>query len=356
MRAEGQETEGSFVISNSESKLSWVDQLLRGFNHLPGPTWLFYFGLGSVLILVLSLSMWLEGVVPAGTFIPAHIYLASTLPFFLLVMDNLNQRAASALDGMRPVLDVEEGVLSSFHQRLITLPGLPALVSMVFALVFVFLTEALSGATYQIELFEGYPISAGGLRLIYLASWCFFGVFIYHTIYQLNLVNQIYSNHVKVNLYRMNPLHGLSNLSAWSAICLILAPYGFLLINPTVQLADPITLVFYIFVTFIAVVTFIWPQLGINRLQRKEKARLLDEAKKRYEKLLLELHRRVDQGEYNQIAALNPGFNLVEAELATIKRTPTWPWQPETIRWFVSALVSPIFIWLIQFLLLRIFE
>lgn len=356
MRTEGKETATSYVRSNSESKLSWVDQLLEVINRLPGPTLLSNIGLGIVLIVLLSVSAWLEGVVPAGTFIPAHVYLASTLPFFLYVMDVLNQRAASALEGMRPVLDMDEGEHSSFHRRLTTLPGLPALLAIGFALMFVFLTEAIGGAPYQLELFAGYPVSTGGLRLIYLASWCFFGMFIYHTIYQLKLVNQIYSNHIRVNLYRLNPLHGLSNLSAWSAVCLIVAPYGFLLINPAAQLTDPITLVFYIFVTFIAVVTFIWPQLGINRLQRKEKARLLDEAKKRYEKLLQELHSRVDQGEYDQIAALNPGFNLVEAELATIKRTPTWPWQPETLRWFISALVTPLFVWLVQFLLPRIFE
>ncbi len=292
---------------------------------------------------------------PPGKFLLTHIFLSGTISFFLATTASLNKRALSALDEMRPVLTLEEKQLHLMRQKLTKMPAFPALLSSLFLLGFVFITEAIGGKPYQVEVLEGFLISSVGLRLIYLGSWWFFGTFIYHTIYQLWQVNKIYTHFTKINLYRKGPLYGLSRLTAFSAASLMVPPYGFLLISSsTINLSDPIILVFYAIITCIAIATFLWPQLGINRLQRREKAQLVDEANQRYEQLLAEFHHRVDQRAFDQLSSLDPGFSLIEAELKRLKGTSTWPWQPETLRWFISALVSPLLVWLIQFLLPRL--
>jgi hypothetical protein len=39
----------------------------------------------------------------------------------------------------------------------------------------------------------------------------------------------------------------------------------------------------------------------------------------------------------------------LEIEENALKKVSTWPWQPETARYLVSALFLPLVIWLIQF-------
>jgi hypothetical protein len=176
---------------------------------------------------------------------------------------------------------------------------------------------------------------------------------VYHTAHQLVVINRIYTLHTKINLFRMKPLYAFSNLTALTAGSLIVSPYGFLWVNPEVSINDPVILGFYTLITSIAVVTFIWPQLGIHRLQNSEKDRLLEEANQRFEAAVAELHRNVDDNNYEGMDNLNLAFLNLEKEINTIRRTSTWPWQPETIRWLFTALVLPLGLWLLQFFLQR---
>ena len=51
--------------------------------------------------------------------------------------------------------------------------------------------------------------------------------------------------------------------------------------------------------------------------------------------------------------ALNKAIGALEIELRAIDRTPTWPWQPETLRWIIGALMFPVILFVLQFLIGR---
>jgi hypothetical protein len=146
----------------------------------------------------------------------------------------------------------------------------------------------------------------------------------------------------------MKPLYGFSNLTALTAGSLIILPYGFLYIEPTMKLTHPIVLGTYLLISGMAFLTFLIPQLGIHRIQNQEKRRLLDEAYRRYERTVNELHQQVDQGNYKEMANLSIAFGSLEMEINTITKTKTWPWQPETLRWLLTALVLPLLMWIAQ--------
>jgi hypothetical protein len=55
-----------------------------------------------------------------------------------------------------------------------------------------------------------------------------------------------------------------------------------------------------------------------------------------------ELHERVDQGKIKETGDLSSTLTLLEKELKRVKAIPIWPWDPETLRWLVTALVLPI--------------
>jgi hypothetical protein len=62
----------------------------------------------------------------------------------------------------------------------------------------------------------------------------------------------------------------------------------------------------------------------------------------------------VDAGELDQMNDLRVTMTNLEMELNTLKGIHTWPWQPETVRWLITALVLPLGLWLIQSVLQRV--
>jgi len=101
---------------------------------------------------------------------------------------------------------------------------------------------------------------------------------------------------------------------------------------------------------------FLLPLLGIR-------ARLMtakEEATLRNNQLInrgfAELQRKVERGsveEINRIRAANSALLEYRHELSKIS---TWPWDPATLRTFITALLVPMTTWVVQQLLLRTFS
>jgi hypothetical protein len=101
--------------------------------------------------------------------------------------------------------------------------------------------------------------------------------------------------------------------------------YGFLIVNPNVPINDPIVIVWVIIFILTAVVTFLWPQLGMHRLQELEQERLIDGAYQRLEATINELHEQLDQGTLDKMEELNFAIASLEIELNSLKKIRTWP-------------------------------
>jgi hypothetical protein len=103
-----------------------------------------------------------------------------------------------------------------------------------------------------------------------------------------------------------------------------------------------------------AVATFLLPLLGIHRQLAREKERMLQEMGHRMEAAVAELHRRVDDNDLARMDDLNKTLASLEIERAALERVPTWPWQLETLRSLVAALLLPLALWLVQVFLQRL--
>lgn len=129
---------------------------------------------------------------------------------------------------------------------------------------------------------------------------------------------------------------------------------GWLIVNPFIEINDPYVFVMYLFILLLASVVFLWPQLGIHRLQIDEQERLLEEANQRYEAMIGELHQRVDTGDMEDAMSMSMTISSLQAELKAIENIPAWPWNPETLRLLISALALPMGLWLLQMILQRV--
>jgi magnesium-transporting ATPase (P-type) len=184
--------------------------------------------------------------------------------------------------------------------------------------------------------------------------WLVFGTFIYHAIHQLRLINHIYSKHTRIDLFQSKPLYAFSNITAFTAGSLAMISYGWLVVNPFISLNDPYVFISLLVILVLAIITFIWPQLGLHRLQVAEKERLKDVAYQRFESTTADLHRKLNEGELEDMEDLNYAISSLEIELNILRGIPTWPWEPETISVLITALALPLGLWILQFILVRV--
>lgn len=339
---------------------SWVDRFTGWVDRLPGPSWSYYLGLGLAVFVLQTAVLWSEGAMPISSIVHnVHAFLAGAIALFLILFHYLDERAAAALGALRPALKATDQAYGELYFQLTTLPARATLLASLAALAFSALTETL-GEHYHLDPLNGFPMSGHLLRILYWIVWWIFGAFLYHTVHQFRMINHIYTQHTHIDLFRMEPLYALSNLSALTAVSLTVVPYGFLLVNRFTQVSqvteDPGLLSFFLVITFLAVATFVWPQLGIHRLQVAEKERLLHEANQRLQAIINDLHQQIDSGKLEGIGELNTAMSTLEMERNALQRIGTWPWEPEVVRLLVTALALPLGMWLIQFILQRAFS
>jgi len=334
-------------------KPSWINHFNNWAGRLPGMNWLYYLGLWFLLSIIPSSVYWIEGAIDPGTFLyPIEVFMAAVISFLLLLVRFLDRRAGDAFEALGPALKATDEERLELKYRITHLPAGGALLASLLTIGVILLTEAY-GTPYIPDWLIPYPVSLMVFRVIYFLGWWIFGVFLYHTVYQLRMINRIYTQNTTVNLFRIKPLYAFSNLTALTAGSLTLVTYGWRAFDPY-SINDTASLVIMMLILLLAFLTFIWPQLGIHSLQVAEKDRLLEEANRRFESTITELHTRIDAGKLEKIGELSTTLSTLEKELNALRQIPTWPWQPETVRWLVTALVLPLGLWIIQFVLQRV--
>lgn len=331
---------------------SWINRVTNWIDSLPGPALAPYFIFGFILYLLQMSSVRIEGKTLDLSFSIIPIYVSVAIPSLLGLTRFFDLRAEKALENMHSVLNLSDEKYYEIQYRLTTLPSGKSLLASLILVCSIFGLEAIYG-TYQLAELEAMPVSSNVVRLIYYIGFWVLGAFFYHTLHQLHLINEIYSKHTQVNLFRIKPLYAFSNLSALTAGSIAMITYGWLLVNPDLEMNAGIVLL-NVIIFLLVLVTFLWPQLGIHGLQVKEKDRLVEEANQRLEKIINEIHESVDGGKLGRMAELNLAIMTIEIELKNLKSIHTWPWQPETVRWLVTALVLPLGLWLLQFVLQRV--
>jgi hypothetical protein len=330
---------------------SWVNYLTGWVARRGWPSWYFYFGLWLVLVAIQVAVLWIEGIYPIGTIFPAQLFIPAMIALFLGMIHFLDRRADAALTTLRPALKATEEEQAQLRYELTTMPAWPTVLSSLAAIAVIVLIGLFTGeGESSIEALAGSPMAAKLLFAEYWIGWWVFGAFVYHTIHQLRVINRIHTEHTRVSLFTMSPLYAFSGVTALTAVTLAIATYGWTALNPD-NLSDPVSIVVISLITVLALGAFAWPLLGTRRLMAKQKAEKLDEVSLRYEATFAELHQRIDNRELEKVDELMKVISVLETERDTLKHISTWPWQPDTLRYLVTALLLPLLLWIIQYVL-----
>jgi hypothetical protein len=234
------------------------------------------------------------------------------------------------------------------------MPAWPTILTSLATVGVIVLLAVSSGARdASIEALADSPIAANLLSAVYWIGWWVMGAFLYHTIHQLRVINRIYEGHTRIHLSAMSPLYAFSTVTALTAATLVIATYGWTALNPE-NLTQPASIVVIALITLLALGAFAWPLLGTRRILAKEKAQRLDQVSLRLEAVFSEMHERIDSREIEELEALTKVVSVLETERDTLKAISTWPWQPETLRFLATALLLPLLLWIIQFILQQV--
>jgi hypothetical protein len=334
---------------------SWINHLTGWVQRVPGPAWLFYLAVTLVLALVRAIAAWSDGSYPVGTFFPAHVVLAGTGGYLLFVLHYLDERAGAALSDFRSVLKVDDASYERLRYELTSMPARPALIWSLAGLLFgVAATLVLPESQLHALMLFTSPAASVVDYLLIVLGWIAGFVILYHTIRQLSLVSNIYTQHTNVNIFDTGPLYRLSRVAATTTIALLFITFAYVTLATNWQFDNPLEALTVGASMLVALVTFVWPLFGAHRLLQQEKARWKGEVAGQMQALARELHHRVDTNEMQGMDALKDALDGLIAELGVLDKVPTWPWEPETVRLVVTALLLPMVLWVVTRVLERL--
>jgi hypothetical protein len=69
-----------------------------------------------------------------------------------------------------------------------------------------------------------------------------------------------------------------------------------------------------------------------------------------------EIHQHIDAGEIEEVEKLTKVISVLESQRDTLKGISTWPWQPETLQFLMTALLLPLLLWIVQFVLQQVLD
>jgi hypothetical protein len=315
---------------------------------LPWHGWWLFPAMAGVLLLWGQAILWATGRLAVGTFDPTLTVSVAYGPYAVAVLGYLNLVAGRALDAFWPATGWPDRDRASWAHAFTTVRaglGLPSLII---------------GIVVALVAIQSAPASVVGTddlsRLIYavaLAPSAIFGysmtlVAIAHTSRQLRLVARIHREARAIDPFDRGPVYAFSRFTVQIGLAFLVSGYYTLTLNGSFQSGNPVGVAVLGLILALGAACFIVPLWGIHERLRVEKEVLFAGVEDRVNKLAQELYRRIDAGEYDGTKVINEAIAAAGAVRERIARLPTWPWPPQLLRGFLSALLLPVVVYLIS--------
>lgn len=333
----------------------WLDRLTDGVRRIPVPFPLVYLVIGLVLGLIRTVIGWVDGSYPVGTFFPVHILDGLNPIYLLFAIHFLDNMAFRAFAEFRPRL-TDTSDYEELRYRLTTMPAIPSLIVGLagFVVGALYLPVLLSPLDLELSKYFTSPTAVVVDTLLSALIGMMMSMFGYHAFHQLRMISRIYTRHTRVNIFDVGPLHALSRVAAFTADALLIFSYVYLAFYANWQIISISNAILLGLLLLLALLTFIVPLYGSHRLLQRAKNERLGEIGRRIEAAADTLHARADSSDYTEeIDRIDAALDGLLKERALVAKASTWPWDPETVRAVITALLLPIFLWLVTRILER---
>lgn len=166
------------------------------------------------------------------------------------------------------------------------------------------------------------------------------------TVHWLRLVAQIHREAVAIDPFDRIPIYAFSRLTVLVGLSYVLVTYYSFAVNGAFQAGNLPSLSFNGLSVATGVVAFLAPLWGIHGRLVRQKQQLALDVERRVTRLADELYARIDADDFAATPALDATFAVLTALRERVGHLPTWPWPPELLRGFVSALLLPIVVFI----------
>jgi len=331
---------------------SWQNRFFYAIGMLPIPKLVVAFLLFVAIAFLNHLVPWAEGKLPWGkvdanqfTF---HIW------FFVVFLASFyflsNSKKAMAV--FRPALNVSEKEYDLLTYRFINLSNRTGW-------VITFVTVLIAVIGFGTSFFPQY-LHSGPSRLMISISEVFMFSLVFALIVnffrQFGLIVNLYARVTRINIFHLHSLYAFAGFTSRLGIFLILTGVLSYLTNVVFAEENPQIGGFLFFTTLnltTAIGAFILPLGGIHARLVEEKERVSKENDQRLEAAYHKLHRNIDKNHLKDITEVRGSISALLDLRHEIEKISTWPWDPGTLRNFITALLIPLIAWGIQQILLR---
>jgi hypothetical protein len=335
--------------SDGEYAASWQNHFYRFAHRLFIPPLVFYFSLFAFIVLINHWAAWLDGGLTWWQFDVRQLGFHIWFLVVFLAGDYFLSLSQKTLEKFRPSLDLSEKEYKRLTYRFINLPSSHGLViTLAAALGIPFIVQF--GEAYQRQGLASFVLIISGLFMFSLV----FALF-YFLLRALRLTTQMYSKVTRVNIFHLDSLISFSTFTSrvgiFTAFTSVLSYITNVVISERPQVGG-----FLFFASLnlaIAIVAFVFPLLGFHERLKSEKEKAKAENNTRLELAQKRLHRLIDRNGKGIVETKTAISGLLELR-HELDRISTWPWNTATLTTFISALILPVVIWLIQQFLFRL--
>jgi hypothetical protein len=327
---------------------SALNRLFAAIERLPLGGWWVYPLSYLALVAYHNVSLWFTGSRPVGSVSLDGLDGLAYGPYSLAAAHYFTRVAGRAIEVFRPASGLSDADYERRRYELTTLPAGRLWVALAFGVLVglasvVFATpDALApyGGTAQVALLVLGPAV--------LFGYAMFPVLAYQTIRQLREVERLHRDAPDLDLFDTAPIYAFSRLTALIGLALVFIGYYSLTVTATFQAGNVVSLAIVGGTVFVGVACFILPLWGIHGRLVAEKAKLARGVNLRGRTLQAELYRRVDASSLSGIKDVTDALGGIHATRDQIMRLPTWPWPPQVLRGFISAIALPVLVFLLS--------
>lgn len=325
---------------------SFLDRFMRSIERLPLPYWLTYLLLFLLQSALSFLSAWADGWQPGFSISKILLVFPLWLWAPLTIMTWLNKASEAALASFSPLLEAPEGELERLRYEFTTLPNRGVMLNLGFWILVYILFFFLFAGTLPAQLGYG-PVVFVTLTLESLVSFAIGSAIYYHSLHQLGLVARTVQRVSHFDLFRLAPVYAFSRLTARTGIAWMLMASLTLLLFPFNR-ANVLMLSFLVLQVILALAAFVLPLRSVNRKLVVEKRRLLSGVDQHIGLLLARLHGRINEGDIGEAESLSNTLMGLNSGRERVAGISTWPWSSGLLTGFLSAIVLPVVLLLIQ--------
>jgi hypothetical protein len=263
--------------------------------------------------------------------------------------------AGSAFDAFRPALRLPEPELAVLRHRLVVIPAGPAFAAAAAGIALAAASLAINPAATTSAPLTG-TLLAGAFVLQGWLSAVMFVLFL-QLLRQIREIRGLLARAAVVDVFRPGPLHAFARVTSVTGSLLVLFIASSFLVIPLPT--EPGTLLvawlpYLVVPPVLAVGAFVLPLYGMHGRLVDEKERLQGAAEERLQGLFADINRDVDARDVTRADGLSKTLASMLQQRDVLAKLPTWPWSAGTLRGFVTAILLPVVVFLIQVLVSRL--